>query len=128
MCYSLDEVNIMGNSVLRDKAKEFAKEIIFLCRQIKAEHKESILTNQLLRAATSIGANLHEAQYAQGNKDFISKLEIALIECNESEYWLELLYETEYITEEVYRKLRNTCGSIRRMIISSVRTIKAKEE
>lgn len=128
MCYSLDEVNIMGNSVLRDKAKEFAKEIIFLCRQIKAEHKESILTNQLLRAATSIGANLHEAQYAQGNKDFISKLEIALKECNESEYWLELLYETEYITEEVYRKLRNTCGSIRRMIISSVRTIKAKEE
>lgn len=118
----------MGNSVLRDKAKEFAKEIIFLCRQIKAEHKESILTNQLLRAATSIGANLHEAQYAQGNKDFISKLEIALKECNESEYWLELLYETEYITEEVYRKLRNTCGSIRRMIISSVRTIKAKEE
>ena len=128
MCYSLDEVNIMGNSVLRDKAKEFAKEIIFLCRQIKAEHKESILTNQLLRAATSIGANLHEAQYAQGNKDFISKLEIALKECNESEYWLELLYETEYITEEVYRKLRNTCGSIRRMIISSVITIKAKEE
>ena len=128
MSYSVDEVNIMGNSVLRDKAKEFAKEIIFLCRQIKAEHKESILTNQLLRAATSIGANLHEAQYAQGNKDFISKLEIALKECNESEYWLELLYETEYITEEVYRKLRNTCGSIRRMIISSVRTIKAKEE
>ena len=124
----MDEVNIMGNSVLRDKAKEFAKEIIFLCRQIKAEHKESILTNQLLRAATSIGANLHEAQYAQGNKDFISKLEIALKECNESDYWLELLYETEYITEEVYRKLRNTCGSIRRMIISSVRTIKAKEE
>ena len=118
----------MGNSVLRDKAKEFAKEIIFLCRQIKTEHKESILTNQLLRTATSIGANLHEAQYAQGNKDFISKLEIALKECNESEYWLELLYETEYITEEVYRKLRNTCGSIRRMIISSVRTIKAKEE
>lgn len=118
----------MGNSVLRDKAKEFAKEIIFLCRQIKTEHKESILTNQLFRAATSIGANLHEAQYAQGNKDFISKLEIALKECNESEYWLELLYETEYITEEVYRKLRNTCGSIRRMIISSVRTIKGKEE
>lgn len=71
----------MSESVLRNKSKVFAIEIIFLCRKMKAERKESALVNQLLRSATSIGANLHEAQYAQGTKDFISKLEIALKEC-----------------------------------------------
>ncbi len=67
----------MADSILRDKAKEFAKTVVFLCRDMKSNHKESVLINQLLRSATSIGANLHEAQYAQGTKDFISKLEIA---------------------------------------------------
>ena len=67
----------MADSILRTKAKEYAKEIVILCRDIKAVHRESVLTNQLLRSGTSIGANLHEAQYAQGTKDFISKLEIA---------------------------------------------------
>ena len=66
----------MSNSILRDKAKEFAKNIVFLCRNMKSEHKETVLINQLLRSGTSIGANIHEAQYAQGTKDFISKLEI----------------------------------------------------
>ena len=66
----------MADSVLRDKAKEFAKTVVFICRDMKANHKEAVLINQLLRSATSIGANLHEAQYAQGTKDFISKLEI----------------------------------------------------
>ena len=81
----------MSNSILRDKAKDFAKKIVFLCRDMKAEHKEATLINQLLRSGTSIGANIHEAQYAQGTKDFISKLEIAQKECYETEYWLELL-------------------------------------
>ena len=67
----------MSNSILRDKAKEFAKNIVFLCRNMKTAHKETVLINQLLRSGTSIGANIHEAQYAQGTKDFISKLEIA---------------------------------------------------
>ena len=80
----------MSNSVMRDKAKAFAKNIVFLCRNMKAEHKETVLINQLLRSGTSIGANIHEAQYAQGTKDFISKLEIAQKECYETEYWLEL--------------------------------------
>ena len=61
----------MSNSILRDKAKEFAKNIVFLCRNMKSEHKETVLINQLLRSGTSIGANIHEAQYAQGTKDFI---------------------------------------------------------
>ena len=86
----------MAESILRDKSKEFAKKIVFLCRDIKTNMKESVLTNQLLRSGTSIGANIHEAQYAQGTKDFISKFEIALKEANETGYWLELLYRTKY--------------------------------
>ena len=116
----------MAESVLRDKAKAFAKSVVLLCRQIKATHKEAVLTNQLLRSGTSIGANLHEAQYAQGTKDFISKFEIALKECHETEYWLELLHETGYIADEQYKPLQNDCGSIRRMLIASINTTKEK--
>ena len=117
----------MAESILRDKAKSFAKSIVLLCRQIKATHKESVLTNQLLRSGTSIGANLYEAQYAQSTKDFISKFEIALKECYETEYWLELLYETGYIPDEQYKPLQNSCGSIRRMLIASINTTKTNQ-
>ena len=116
----------MANSVLRDKAKEFAKTIVFLCREMKANRKESVLINQLIRSATSIGANLHEAQYAQSTNDFISKLEIAQKECYETEYWLELLYETNCMEEDEYKAVQNDCGAIRRMLISSLKTIKSK--
>ena len=122
--YTLLEVSCVSKSILRDKAKEFAKEVVFVCKDIKAEHKETVLTNQLLRCATSIGANLHEAQYAQGKKDFISKLEIAQKECFETEYWLELLFETQYMSEQQYNQLQNSCGTIRRMLISSITTTK----
>ena len=116
----------MADSVLRDKAKAFAKMVVFLCRDMKANHKESVLINQLLRSTTSIGANLHEAQYAQGTKDFVSKLEISQKECYETEYWLELLFETNCMTEEDYKKLQSDCGAIRRRLISSLKTIKSK--
>ncbi|MBP3371260.1 MAG: four helix bundle protein, partial [Clostridia bacterium] len=92
----------MASSALRDKAKALAKEIIFLCRDMRANHVESVLINQIIRSATSIGANLHEAQYAQGKKDFISKLEIAQKECFETEYWLELLFETDCIPQDKF--------------------------
>lgn len=120
------EVLTMSDSILREKSKQFAKDIVFICREIKETRKEVVLTNQLLRAGTSIGANIHEAQYAQSKKDFISKLEIAQKECYETEYWLELLFETNYINEETYKKLQNESGSIRRMLISSLKTIKSK--
>ena len=116
----------MAESVLRDRSKEFAKQIVFLCRKIKTEQRETVLTNQLLRCGTSIGANIHEAQYAQGTRDFISKLEIALKECYESEYWLELLHETEYLNDEGFENLRSDCGALRRMLIASVTTAKRK--
>lgn len=118
----------MADSVLRDKSKEFAKSVVFLCREMKLNKKESVLANQLLRSATSIGANIHEAQYAQGPKDFISKLEIAQKECYETEYWLELLFETDCIDEKVYKPLQSDCGAIRRMLISSLKTTKAKND
>ena len=114
----------MAESVLRDKAKTFAKSIVLLCRQIKTTHKESILTNQLLRSGTSIGANLHEAQYAQGTKDFISKFEIALKEASETGYWLELLYRTNYIDEQTFKALSSKCTSLRVMLIASCKTAK----
>ena len=93
---------------------------------MKSNHKEYVLINQLLRCATSIGANLHEAQYAQSKNDFISKFEIAQKECYETEYWLELLFETKSIDEAKNKKLQNDCGAIRRMLISSLKTIKSK--
>ena len=117
----------MSNSIMRDKAKEFAKNIVFLCRNMKSEHKETVLINQLLRSGTSIGANIYEAQYAQGTKDFTSKLEIAQKECFETEYWLELLFETGCMKENVYKAIQNDCGAIRRMLITSLNTIKAKQ-
>ena len=118
----------MSESILRERAKEFAKNIVFLVKEIKSNKKESVLSNQLLRSGTSIGANIHEAQYAQGTADFISKLEISLKECFESEYWLELLFETGYIEEKQYKKLNNDCGVIRKMLISSCKTLKAKRD
>ena len=114
----------MADSILREKSKQFAKEVVFLCREIRAQHVEGVLINQILRSATSIGANLHEAQYAQSRKDFIHKLEIAQKECYETEYWLEILFETHCIPEERYKRLFNSCGAIRRMLISSLKTIK----
>ena len=84
------------------------------------------MVNQLLRSGTSIGANIHEANYASSRADFIAKMQIALKECYESEYWLELLFETGCMTEEVYKDVQNECGAIRRMLISSLRTIKSK--
>lgn len=118
----------MSESIVKAKSKELAKQIIFLCRELKSSHKESVLINQILKSGTSIGANLHEAQYAQRTKDFLSKLEISLKECHETEYWLELLHETDCITDEQYKPLQNSCGQIRRMLITTITTIKQKEQ
>ena len=116
----------MSESILRSKSKEYAKSIVLLCRTLKENKVEYALTDQLLRSGTSVGANIHEAQYAQGTKDFISKFEIALKECNESEYWLELLYDVNSISQEEFEKFQKECIEIRRMIVSSVKKLKEK--
>ncbi len=117
----------MKDNPLVIKSKEFAKDIIFLSQEIKRVRKENIITNQLVRSGTSIGANIREGNYAQGKADFISKFEIALKECYETEYWLELLFETNYINEETYKILQQKCGAIRRLLISSVKTAKGSK-
>jgi len=99
----------------------FAIEIVNLCEGIKGK---SVLTNQLLRSGTSIGANIHEANYASSKADFISKLQISLKECHETEYWLKLFVNTGLINEEIYLKLINDSGKIRRILISSINTAK----
>ena len=116
----------MASSILREKAKAFAKEIVFLCRRLRENKIEGVLVNQLLKSGTSVGANIHEAQYAQGTKDFISKFEIALKECNESEYWLELLCETNSITRDEFMLFQSACIELRRMLVATVKTSKSK--
>ena len=118
----------MAESIMLDKAKDFAVEIINMCKSIKETKRESVLTNQLMRSGTSIGANIHESKYAHGTADFISKMQIALKECYESEFWLELLNRTGYIDDEQYKSIINNCGQIRRMLISSINTVKEKSQ
>lgn len=117
----------MRENKLVDLSMEFSVEIINLVKSLKSNH-ESIISNQIGRSGTSIGANIHEAQYAQGIKDFVSKLEIALKEANETGYWLELLYKTKYIDEETHKKLSSKCTSLRVMLIASCKTAKNKQE
>ena len=118
----------MAESIMLDKAKDFAVEIINVCKTIKETKRESVLTNQLMRSGTSIGANIHESKYAHGTADFIAKMQIALKECYESEYWLELLNRTGYLSDEQYKIILNECGQIRRMLISSINTVKNKKD
>jgi len=102
---------------------KFSIKIIELVKELK-EKKEGIISNQIGRSGTSIGANIHEAQYAQSKNDFISKLEIALKESNETKYWLKLLLNTKYITEIKFKELDNLCANIRVILIKSCRTAK----
>lgn len=113
----------MAESKLRTQSTDFAVAIINLVKALKGKH-ESIISNQIGRSCTSIGANIREAQYAHGKADFIAKLQIALKESNETGYWLELLYKTSYITEQEYKALDSACTSIRVMLISSINTVK----
>ena len=113
----------MKENKLKDLSMEFSVDIIRLVRQLKAEH-ETIISNQIGRSGTSIGANIHEAQYAQDKKDFISKLEIALKEASETGYWLELLYKTKQIDQQTFDALSSKCTALRVMLIASCRTVK----
>ena len=116
----------MKENKLAELSMSFSVQIINLVKDLKAKH-ESVVANQIGRSGTSIGANIYEANYAQGSKDFVSKLEIALKEASETGYWLELLYRTEYIDEQTYQTLSKQCTSIRVMLIASCKTVKNRE-
>ena len=109
----------MTESKLRTLSVEFSVKIIKICETIKGHYS---LTNQLERSGTSIGANIHEANYAQSKNDFISKLQIALKECYETEYWLELFVKSELLDRECAKAIYNECGTIRKILISSINT------
>ena len=109
------------SSALLSKSKAFALQIIKVCNNIKSNRKESVLTNQLIRSGTSVGANIREAFYAHGRADFIAKLQIALKECSESEYWLELLIESGYYEDKA---ILEQCIEVKKLLISSINTAK----
>lgn len=115
----------MNNSPLITKSKEFALQIIKVCNQIKREKKETVLTNQLVRSGTSVGANIREAFYGHGTADFIAKLQIALKECAESEYWLELLLESGYCGD---REVLERCVEVKKLLVASLNTAKEKSK
>ena len=117
----------MAESKLRTLSVDFAVQILNFAKFLKKQ-RETIVSNQIGRAGTSIGANIHEAQYAHRKPDFIAKLQIALKEANETSYWLELMLKTNYIDEAKYQELNNSCSQIRVMLIKSINTAKSDEK
>ena len=112
------------NSPLLDKSLDFATQAVLFYEDFSKTKKDTTIAKQLLRSATSIGANINEAVYGNSKADFISKLQIALKECYETEYWIEIALKSKILTEELSGKLLHDCGSIRRMLISSINTAK----
>ena len=118
----------MKDNVLVDKSIDFGARIVKLhCYLVKTRH-ESVLSKQILRSGTSIGANINEAQYGNSRADFIAKLHIALKETAETEYWLRLLEKSEYLEEQQATSLLNDCLEIKRILIASINTAKGNEE
>ena len=127
LCYDYIEKcgGCMAESKLRDLSMDFFVKVIKLCDNIKGHHS---LVNQLERSATSIGANIHEANYAYGKADFVLKLQISLKECYETEYWIELFVKSDLIERETAKELYNQCGTICRILITSINTAKENKQ
>ena len=111
----------MSEKTIKELAVELTIEITNICDNI---NNRKVYTNQIMRSCSSIGANAHEAKYAQSRADFIHKMEIALKECYETEYWLEILFGVNAINEKTFVDLNNKCGKIRRKLIASITTVK----
>ena len=114
------------DSVTLDKSKNFAIRIVRLYQYLCTEKKEFVLSKQLLRSDTSIGANLAEAIYGISDKDFLSKMYISLKECAETKYWLELLFKTDYLTEQQYQSINEDCTELIKLLTSSAKTMPIK--
>ena len=114
----------MGKDLLRQKSFAFALRIIKLYKYLQNQQKEYILSKQLLRSGTSIGALIREAQYAQSKADFLNKLSIALKEANETDYWLQLLFESGFITQKMYESIQPEIAELLKLLISSTKKIK----
>ena len=118
----------MKESELRTRAKALALHVIAVCDEVDTRKGRGILVNQIVRSATSVGANIHEASYASSKADFVNKLHIALKECAETEYWIEMLMGCNAVNEVCGRSLLQECGVIRRMLVKSITTAKASKE
>ena len=114
----------MKENILIDKSIAFSARIIKLHQYLIKTKKETIISKQIVRSGTSIGANINEANYGQSKADFVSKMHIALKETAETEYWLKLLTMSEYITEDMGQSLLKDCLEIKRMLIASINTAK----
>lgn len=117
----------MKENILIDRSIEFAAQILKLQRYLLKEKKEHIISKQIMRSGTSIGANINEANYGQSKADFISKLHIALKETAETEYWLRLLKKADFLTDEQAAPLLASCLELKRILVSSINTAKSNQ-
>ncbi|MBO5356180.1 MAG: four helix bundle protein [Clostridia bacterium] len=118
----------MKNSIIREKTKSIAVKILKLCDKIDTKKGKSVLINQIVKSSTSIGANVNEANYASSRADFINKLHIALKECYETEYWLEILSEINCVEKNKIDDIMQDCGVVRKMLVKSINTAKENEK
>lgn len=114
------------NATVKYKSRRFAVRIVKLYQYLCGEKKEYILSKQLLRCGTSIGANIAESECAVSKKDFLNKIYIALKECSETQYWLQLLYETDFLTQMEYHSMQSDCEELRRILSATTRTLQSK--
>lgn len=115
-------------NIVKVKSKRFAVRVINMYKYLCGEKREFVISKQVLRSGTSIGANIAESECAYSKSDFVYKLYTALKECNETKYWLELLYETDYIGEEMFNSMYSDCEEIRRILSASTKTAKDSAE
>ncbi len=114
----------MGKSILQEKSKRFAVRIVNMYQYLVDEKKEFVMSKQVLRSGTSIGANIHESKNAESTADFVHKKNIALKEADETQYWLEILLETEYISKDMFDSINSDLNEIIAMLVSSIKTLK----
>ena len=118
----------MKENILIGKSIDFGARIIKLCKFLEKDRNERIISGQLLRSGTSIGANINEAQYGNSKADFIAKMHISLKETAETEYWLRLLFKSDYIDEKMFNSMINDCLELKKILIASLNTAKAKND
>lgn len=116
----------MAENIVKSKSFDFAIDIVYLYKRLVAEQKEFVMSKQLLKSVTSIGANVREAEFAVSRADFINKMAISLKEANETEYWLDLLYKTNYIDENVFKDFKIKIEELLKLLISIVKTTRNK--
>ena len=121
-------VMAMKENILIGKSIDFGARIIKLCKFLEKDRNERIISGQLLRSGTSIGANINEAQYGNSKADFIAKMHISLKETAETEYWLRLLFKSDYIDEKMFNSMINDCLELKKILIASLNTAKAKND